>query len=223
MAARISALEEYDRILSRLKDSDTLQRPMILYNKGLILMYRKEYDQARQILTDVKQDYPQFYAQMPNLQYAIARTFEMQDRQDRAETEYKYLMNNFPGTEQSLATYLYLIEQYRKQGRSTEADRLEERAEKEYDEIASTRPNSRAAAAALSYKAELYRLRHDWVRACALLTEVSDKYPTTEIGYRAAIVAIVTYRDQLNNPATADSLIQVLKTRLTTVDETQEM
>jgi tetratricopeptide (TPR) repeat protein len=217
------ALEEYDRILSRLKGRDTLQRPLVLYNKGLILMSRKEYDQARQVLVDVKRSYPLFYNQMPDLQYAIARTFELQDRQDRAETEYRFLMSNFPGTEQSLSTYLYLIEQYRKQGRDIEAERLNEQAEKEYDEIAATRPNTRAAAAALSYKAELYRQRQDWGQAYALLSQVFDKYPASEIGFRAAIVASVILRDNLNNTTAADSLIQVLKRRLTTVDENQEM
>ena len=217
------ALEEYDRILSRLQGRDTLQRPMILYNKGLILLHHKEYDQARQVLVDVKNSYPVYFNRMPDLQYAIAQSFELQDRQDRAETEYKYLMSNFPGSEQSLATYLYLTEQYRREGRTTEAERLEARAEKEYDEIAATRPNTRAAAAALSYKAELCRLRHDWSQACSLLTQVFDQYPTTEIGFRAAIVAAVIYRDDLNNPTAADSLVQVLKRRLTTVDDSQEM
>ena len=217
------ALEEYERILSRLKGRDTLQRPLIMYNKGLIHLHRQEYDQARQILIEIKKDYPKFYSQTPTVQYAIARSFDLQNRWDRAETEYKYVMNGFPGSEQSMATHLYLFEQYSRQGRATEAERLEQRAEKEYDDIIATRPSSRAAASALSYKAELYRRRHDWSRAVELLTEVFDKYPTGEIGFRAAIVAIVIYRDELKNEPTADSLVQVLKKRLTTVDETKEI
>lgn len=216
------ALEEYEHILSRLKGRDTLQRPLIMYNKGLIYMYRKEYDQARQVFNEIKQDYAPFYDRTPTVQYAIARSFELQSRWDRAETEYKYLINNFAGSEQSLATFLYLIDQYSQQGRTVEADRLEERAGKEYDEMAATRPNTRAAAAALSYKAELYRRRHNWTQAVSLLTEVFDKYPTSEIGFRDAIVAIVIYRDELNDARAADSLIQVLKKRLTTVDEKQD-
>ncbi|MEW5795780.1 MAG: tetratricopeptide repeat protein [Candidatus Zixiibacteriota bacterium] len=217
------ALEEYERILSRLKGRDTLQRPLVLYNKGLIHLHRGDYDQARQILVDIKKNYPRFYSQTPTVQYAIARSFDLQNRWERAETEYKYVISGFPGSEQSMATHLYLIDQYARQGRATEADRLEQRAEAECDEIVATRPNSRAVASAMSYKAELYRRRQDWQKAAHLLTEVFDKYPTSEIGFRAAIIATVIYRDELRNEATADSLMQVLKKRLTTVDETGEI
>lgn len=214
------AIEEYDRILARLKGSDTLQRPLILYNKALILLHRKEYDQARETMVRVKRDYPAFYNQTPAVQYAIALTFELQNNFDRAETEYKYVISGFPTSEEGMSTYLYLIEQYSREGRKSDVERYEQRAEEQYNEIIATRPGTRAAAAAMSYKAELYRRRHDWNRTTEILTEVFDKYPTSEIGFRAAVVAILIYRDELGNAAAADSLVRELKSRLTTVDET---
>jgi len=216
------AIEEYDRILERLTGRDTLQRPMVMYNKGLVQMHQREYDRARQTMIEIKRRYPGFFNQTPNVQYAIARTYEVEGDQDRAETEYKYLINGFPGSEPSLATYLYLIQQYTRQGRQVEAARYEGFAETEYDRIAATQPGTRAAAAAMSYKAELYRQRGNWNQATALLTQVFDQYPTSEIGFRAAIVAAVIYRDELFNEPAADSLIDELKRRLTTVDETTD-
>jgi tetratricopeptide (TPR) repeat protein len=214
------AIEEYDEILSRLKGRDTLQRPLILYNKALVHMHRKEYDQARETMVRVKHDYPAFYNQTPAVQYAIALTFELQNNLDRAETEYKYVISGFPTSEEGLSTYLYLIEQYAREGRTADVERYEQRAEEQYNEIIATRPGTRAAAAAMSYKAELYRRRQDWPRATEILTQVFDKYPTSEIGFRAAVVAILIYRDELGNASAADSLVQALKSRLTTVDET---
>jgi len=214
------AIEEYDRILQRLVGRDTLRRPMILYNKGLVYLYQKQYGRARQTLVDIKKRYQDFFNRTPTIQYAIARTFELQDNWDRAETEYKYLINNFPTSEQSLSTYLFLIDKYSEQGRALEAERLESRAANKYDELVATYPGTRAEAAALSHKAELYRRRSDWPGAIGLLSEVFDKFPTSEIGFRAAITAALIYRDELNNQAAADSLIQELKKKLTTVDET---
>ena len=214
------AIEEYDRILTRLKGRDTLQRPLVLYNKALVHMHRKEYDQARETMVRVKRDYPAFYNQTPAVQYAIALTFELQNNRDRAETEYKYLISGFPASEEGLSTYLYLIEQYAREGRKSDVERYEKRAEEQYNEIIATRPATRAAAAAMSYKAELYRRRQDWNRATEILTEVFDKYPTSEIGFRAAVVAVLIYRDELRNVSAADSLVRELRRRLTTVDET---
>jgi len=214
------AIEEYDRILASLRGRDTLQRPLILYNKALVHMHREEYDQARQIMVRVKQDYPTFYERTPALQYAIARTFDLQNKRDRAETEYQYVISGFPTSEEGLSTYLYLIEQYAREGRKSDVERYEQRAEAQYNGIIAASPGTRLAAAAMSYKAELYRLRHDWKRTTELLTEVFDKYPTSEIGFRAAIVAALIYRDELGNAPAADALIQTLKRRLTTVDET---
>lgn len=214
------AIEEYDRVLAGLKGRDTLQRPYILYNQALVHMHREEYDQAREILVRVKYDYPKFYERTPSLQYAIARTFDLQNNRDRAETEYKYVISGFPSSEEGLSTYLYLIEQYAREGRNSDVERYEQRAEAQYDGIIAASPGTRLAAAAMSYKAELYRRRHDWKRTTELLAEVFDKYPTSEIGFRAAIIAALIYRDDLSNAPAADALIQTLRRRLTTVDET---
>jgi tetratricopeptide (TPR) repeat protein len=216
------AIEQYDEILSRLTGRDTLRRPMVLYNKGLVHLYQEDYSAARQTLVDVKRRYPRFFNGTPTVQFAIARTFELQENWDRAETEYKYLINNFPASEQSLSTYLYLIDQYSQQGRMVEAERMEERAEAEYDELATTRPGTIAEAAALSYKAELYRRRGEWQVAVDLLTGVFREFPTTEIGFRDMVTAALICRDDMNDQATADILIQELKRRLTTIDESPE-
>jgi len=214
------AIEQYDHILANLTGRDTLQRPVILYNKGLVQMHQKEYSLARQTLIDVKRRYEDFFARTPVVQFAIARSFEFQDNWGRAETEYKFLINNFPTSEQSLSTYLFLVDKYREQERVIEAERMEQRAEAQYRDLATTMPGTRVEAAALSYLAELARRRSDWPRAIEILGEVFDKFPANEFGFRAAITASIIYRENLGDIAAADSLILELKKKLTTVDET---
>ena len=216
------AIEEYDQILRNLKGRDTLSRPTVMFNKGLVYLHQARYPEARQTLNEVKRRYPRFFERMPTVQFAIARTFELQDNWDRAETEYRFLINNFPTSEQSLSTYLYLIDRFAAQNRTTEADRMEIRAEAVYEDIAADHVGTPAEATALSYKAELLRRRKQWQPAANLLTDIFDRFPTTEVGFRNMVTAAVIYRDNLGQPRKADSLIQELKRRLTTVDEPGE-
>lgn len=216
------AIEQYDRILAGLTGPDTLARPRILFDKALVHLYRSEHDLARQILLGLKRDYPGFFNRTPTVQFAIARALELQDKWDRAETEYRFLISNFPSSEQSLSTYLYLIDKYKEAGLDVEAARMEARAKVAYNELIRTRPGTQAEAAGLSYKAELARRNQNWTEALALLSEAFNKFPSTEAGFRAAISAALIYRDDLNDQIRADSVIEELKKKLTTIDEERQ-
>ena len=104
--------------------------------------------------------------------------------------------------------------------RLIEAERMEQRAETQYRDLATTMPGTRVEAAALSYLAELARRQSDWPKAVELLGQVFDKFPASEFGFRAAVTAAVIYRENLGDDPAADRLIEELKKKLTTVDET---
>jgi len=215
------ALREFDDLLADLRGRDTLHRPNIIFNKALVLLHLKEYAEVRQLVGQLKIDYRKFFDATPAAQLAVARSFEEQGNWERAETEYNFLIENYAGTAPSMDAYLYLVAKYREQGRDLEAQRMEERAELDFNQIAATRPGSAAEAEALSHKAELYRRRADWPKMMAILTEVFDKFPTTEVGYDAAVTASVISREKLGDPQTADSLLQELRRRLTEVEQTR--
>jgi tetratricopeptide (TPR) repeat protein len=217
------ALRQYDEVLQNLHGRDTLNRPHILLNKALVHMHKGDYSDVRELISIVKAEYRRFFDDTPAAEFAVARSFELEDRWDRAETEYKFLIENYQGTEESMGTYLYLIHKYKEQGRQREAERMEQRAESDYNRVAATRPGTQAEALALSHKAELYQRRGDWNRAADLFTEVFDKFPTRQIGFQSMITASVIMRDKLGNQQAADSLINVLQTRLTDIDETREI
>ncbi|MBU0983619.1 MAG: tetratricopeptide repeat protein [candidate division Zixibacteria bacterium] len=217
-----SAVMEFDGLLDRLKGRDTLRRPAVLFAKTNVLLDQKKYNEARELLTTLKHKYTKFFDETPAAQYAIARSFELQDNWDRAETEYRFLLEKYPSSEQAMATFVYLTDQYARQGRTLESERMEHRAETELDRIAMNRSGTTDAALALSYKAELYRRREDWPTTVGILVRLFEEFPKTSIGQQAVITASVIQRDKLNNGAAADSLMVELRKALT-VDDNAEI
>ena len=219
-----TALVMYDQLMSELKGKDTIGRPLVLFKKALALTDKKEYDEARKILVQIKNDYGRFYRTNAMVQSAIARTFEMENNWERAEDEYKFLLDDqFAQSEESMNTYLYLIGWYENHDRKLEAERLAERAAAKFDQLAAGARGTQLEANALTHKAELLKRQKDWPRTVAILEEIFDKFPGTDVGYQSLVSASVIYREKMKDPATADSLINVLKSRLTAVDERPEM
>ncbi len=217
------ALSEYEALLGDLTEADSLKRPMILYKKGLVLLEKKRVAEGRRVLIDIKNVHERFYNGSPAVQTAIARSFEIEDNWERAETEYKYLIEKFSGTPEAMSAYLHLADWYSRNGRQLEAQRIEERAEAEYDRIASTKAGSYLEASALGHKAEMFRRKKDWPKTAEVLCRIFDRFPTSEVGYESLLGASVIYRDKLNDPNAADSLIGELKRRLTEVDDSDEI
>lgn len=216
------AMNLYSEVLSRLQDRDTLARPALLFKQAIVLAEQKKYEQARQMLTNLSRDYRYYYTQNPAPQYIKAKTFEMEGNWERAETEYRFLIENYAGTEQAMSAYLYLGEQLNQRGRAVEAKQWMERADTYFADIASRYPGSQAEARALTYRAELLRRNEQWPEASEMLLQIFEKFPDTQIGQRAALAAAGITREKLNDPVAADSLVQALKKTMTSTEETTE-
>lgn len=218
---RQDAVAEYDHLLNELTPADSMMRPSLLYKKSIALLELKKYSEARAILNGLEANHRAFFANTPNAQYAIARSFELEGNWERAEQEYQFVIKNYPGSEQGMATYLYLAEKYAEQGRTKEAGRIESEAQREYERLAAERAGTPLESVALNYKAELLRRKKDWPAAADILISIFEKQPESELGHRSMLTAAVIYRDKLGNRAKADSLIEVLKTQLIPADVSQ--
>jgi len=216
------ALAGYDSLIASLTGADTVNLPGLKFKRAMIFIEKKQYAEARQILSRLKNDYPRYYAKNAVAQYTVARTFDLQDNWERAETEYRYLLENYEDSEEAMSTYLYLAGRLAEKGRRFEAQRLEEEAEALYRSIAVDRAGTPAEASAMTYQAELHRRHKNWPRAAETLSEVFRKFPYTEVGYRSAVAAAAIYRQELDAPRRSDSLMSEIKKRLTTVDEDQD-
>jgi tetratricopeptide (TPR) repeat protein len=205
------AIAIYRELDGMLVGRDTLSRPALLQKQALACMNKKDYTQAREILTDIGKRWPAFFAVSSAAQYNKARCFEMENNWNRAETEYRFLIDHYPTSEEALSTYLYLAQKATDGGRSLEADQWYERAEKTYSSLVAKNPGSTLEAMALYFKADMHRQKKNWPAAAEALVSVFSRFPLTEPGQRAAVMAAEVYRDKLNDNRKADSLIIALQ------------
>ncbi|MCP4684010.1 MAG: tetratricopeptide repeat protein [bacterium] len=215
------ALAGYDSLVASLEGADTVNLPGLEFKRSMIFVEKQQYPEARQVLNSLKDNHPQYFAENAVAQYAVARTFDLQDNWERAETEFRYLLENYEDSEEAMSTYLYLAGRLTEKGRRIEAQRLEEEAGEAYKRIAAEKAGLPAEATAMTYQAELYRRNNDWPRAAETLGEVFHKFPYTEVGYRSAVAAAAIYRQELDDSRRSDSLVTEIKKRLTAVDEAQ--
>jgi tetratricopeptide (TPR) repeat protein len=214
-----SALVLYDQLSSALQGLDTIFRPALMVKKSLTYIAKKEYTKARELLTRISAQWRGFYAGSPSAQFNKAKCFEMENKWDRAETEYRFLIDNYPGSEEALSTYLYLAQKAAKDGRTRESQQWYERAEKDFDALAVKGAGTAQEAIALYFKADLYRLRENWSGAAATLQRVFERFPQTDPGRRAAMMAVDVYRQKLDDNRRADSLVVAFQQAMMAVDE----
>jgi tetratricopeptide (TPR) repeat protein len=217
-----TALRLYDEVMATLKGRDTMLKPILFFKKSLVQLEMKQYDQARQVLVQIQRDYPGYYATDPLPQFTKARSFENEGNWNRAETEYEFLIDNYPPSEQTFSTLLYLADQYAAKGRKIESDRLLDRAAQTFDQAAQQGAGTGVEALALMYKAELFRRQQNWLRSAETLVAVSDKFPGSDFGRNALVTAVNVYRQKLNAAGTADSLIKAYVTKMTRLDEDRQ-
>ncbi len=218
-----SALVLYDQLFNALRGPDTIFRPALMVKKSLTYIAKKEYANARELLTQVSSQWREFYAGSPSAQFNKAKCLEMENKWDRAETEYRFLIDNYQGSEEALSTYLYLAKKAATDGRARESQQWYERAEKDFDALAARGAGTTQEAIALYFKADLYRVRENWRGAAATLQRVFERFPQTDPGRRAAMMAVDIYRQKLNDNRRADSLVVAFQQAMIAVDESANL
>jgi len=205
------ALEIYNDVLSRLQGQDTLLIPQVQQKIAMVNMEQGKYSEARRKLADIKKNYPQFFATQPMAQLAVCRSFELGGNWKRAEIEYNVLIEKYRGSDEAMSSYLYVADHLKEVGREAEAKRWYANAEEYYKQLAATGAGTLLEAKAFTYQADLYRQLGDWSKAVKMLEKVYNRFPSTSPGQRSLLKASAIYRKYLDDPHTADSLIEVFK------------
>lgn len=213
------ALAEYDSLAAVLTGRDTLIKPVIMFKKSQVYVEKKQYETARRLLVELDDKYPAYYNFNPMAQITKARTFELEGNWERAETEYKFVIEQYDGTDEAMSTHLYLAKHFAEVGRSAESKLWYDRAEKYFDQVAAKNPGTEREAKALMYKAEMYRELKQWDKAATTLSQIYNKYPESDFGRNALLTAATVYRARLNKPQVADSLIEVFRSSFLKPDE----
>lgn len=211
------AIGIFDNLLGRVTDTTLI--PLILLRKGIALFEKKDYQGCRQIMSEINDHYEYFYRQNPTPQKYVAMSFERLGDWNRAENEYKWLIDNYSVTEPAFDAYLTVAEHYKAVNNKELSDSWFRRASEFYNMMANRYSGTTIEASAISYLAELARRRENWESAAKYLEELYNRYPSTEYGRRALINAASIYREKFNNETHADSLIDLLKRELIPLDE----
>lgn len=207
----------YNNVLTGLSPQDSTLKPAISLKIALLRLEQKQYGQVRDAIAGLKEDYPIFFDSTPVPQYTLARSLDLEGKWERAESEYSLLIEKYSGTDEAMMAHLHMLDHLRQEGREVEAQGWFRSAAKHFDDAAYRGRGTAAEAKALFYKAELYRRSDESDLAAEILVSVFSKFPTTEPGRRALMAAADLYRNTLNNPAKADSLLTHMRRYLPNV------
>nr|MBN2276865.1 tetratricopeptide repeat protein [candidate division Zixibacteria bacterium] len=215
------ALKLYDQLSKRVQDTTIL--PMIMLRKGIALFDKKKYNDCREIMSKINDKYPGYFQNNSLPQKYIAMSFMKLGDWIRAENEYKWLIDNYSTSEAAFDAHLTIADHYQKANNKDLTRTWFRRAEEFYYAMARQYPGSAIEASAISYLAELARMQENWPQAAGYLEGLYNKFPTTDIGRKALVNAAAVYRDKLDNPAKADSLIERLKSELFPLDDSKNI
>jgi tetratricopeptide (TPR) repeat protein len=215
------ALARYTRLETGLVGTDTLLIPDLRYRRAAVLINKKAYDQASAQLVEIERNYPAFYQNYPAAQQAKARVFELQGNRDRAESEYRFLIENFPNSGEAMATFLHLAEIYKTSGDTSTAREWYDKATRHYEQAAARGSGTGLEALALNYRAELYRQLEDWPRAATALEDIFRRFPDEQLGREAMVKAAAVYGMRLNDTIKANLLLDQLRRQMSPVDASQ--
>ncbi|UCC43211.1 MAG: hypothetical protein JSU65_08665 [Candidatus Zixiibacteriota bacterium] len=212
------ALALYDQVESDLSPDDSLTAAALMFRRAQALAAQQKPREARLELIRLEDSYPGYFRGLPSAQLLKAQTFEAEGNWERAETEYRFLVDEYQLSNEAMSTYLYLARHYSRNNRESMAQQWLDRAAEFYDQTALQARGDRVAAA-LSYKAELLTMREDWPAAADALVSIFERFPATEVGRRAVLTAAQICREQLEQVSRADSLVALLRSSLTEVDD----
>lgn len=216
------ATELYNELATELEGTDSVLYAIVQHKIAAVKMEQGRYSEARQIGTKLKRNYRWYFDTSPLTQYLIARSFELEDNWNRAEIEYNYLIENYRGSDEALAAFLYVAEYLENAGRKAEAERKFEDAEKYYQQVAATSSGTIVEAKALAYQADLFARQEDWPKTAKLFLHLFERFPETETGRRALLRASGIYKHKLGDVVTADSLIDIFRASIAEITGTQE-
>lgn len=194
--------------------TDTLILPNLYVRKGVALFESRYYQQCLNMMNLVRRQYESYYYMNSTPQKYIALANDKLGEWVQAEMAFMQLADNYPTTEDAFNAYLYVAEHYSNDNNQALADVWYRRAEEFYDKMARNYSGTTVEASALSFKAEIARRNQNWEQAIDILVKLYDKFPNTEVGYKAIVNAAAVYRHRLNDEEKADELINRLRNRL---------
>jgi tetratricopeptide (TPR) repeat protein len=185
---------------------------------GAALCSREQYDEGRRVLADLKRKFERY----PNLaapaQYFFARSFDAQDRWDRALSEFQWLLENHPYTEESFKAALYIPRHFAREGDEKLTGIWYERSEQFFRDAARVKQGERVELVAYTYLADLYRLQEKWNRTLEIFEKIHSLAPKSRLGAEAMYHAAAVSYQVLQDSARAEDYLDRIRRQFGTTD-----
>lgn len=210
------AIDLYRQILDRKPDSATVGRAMLRLGRALCEV--KEYEEGRQVLADAKKKFERYPGLVAPAQLQYAQAFEQQGRWDRALSEYQWLMENYPYSEEAFRVALHIPEHFASLKDEKMADIWFNRAIEFYQSAASNRQGQPISVAAYSFLADTYRRLGRWREAMEALDKIYALAPKSPLAARALYNAARVAYQELKDSTLAQTYLDRLNSAFGTTD-----
>jgi tetratricopeptide (TPR) repeat protein len=210
------AIDLYRRILDRKPDSATVGRAMLRLGRALCEV--KEYEDGRQVLADAKKKFERYPNLVAPAQLQYAQAFEQQGRWDRAVSEYQWLMENYPYSEEAFRVALHVPEHFASIKDQKMADIWFNRAIEFYQSAAQNRQGQPISIAAYSFLADTYRRLGRWREALDALDKIYALAPKSPLAARALYNSARVAYQELKDSTLAQSYLDRLNSTFGTTD-----
>ena len=140
---------------------------------GSWYLAQKRYDQAREAYGQVLQEYSRYTEESLAARYAIAKSYEFENRWEDAIRQYHELIDHHPWSRMGLEAPIYIGLLYERHQQLEQANEAFERAASLYAKLIPEAPTAEAGVQVKSYLALTYERLGQWEKAAHLLADLS--------------------------------------------------
>jgi TolA-binding protein len=172
------AMDIYEDMLQRYPDSKKLSRTYLAM--GQLFFQKGDLSEARQAFGRVIEDYPDDPVAGAAAQYALALSYEFEGDWDKALNEFRWVLDNYPGSREAFAVPNHILEHYRQYEEKELALTAYRQALRTYGDIVAKHPGSPQALQGQWHIAQAHILMQSWEEAAAALEQLVQDYPQSQ-------------------------------------------
>ncbi len=210
------AIKMYRGIIGREPDSSVIGTAML--RLGVALCSQKDYEDGRKTLAELKKKFARYPQLTAKAQLFYARAFESQGRWERALSEYQWLMENYPYTEDAFRAALHIPDHFTAENDDKLAEIWYGRAVEFYRSVAQKKRNQPIAVAANMFLADAYGRTGRWKEAIDSYDKIYSMVPETKTGAMALFNSARVAFNQLEDSALAQNYLDRLRAEFGTSD-----
>lgn len=172
------AMTIYEDMIRRYPDSKKLSQALLAL--GQLHFQRGDLTTARQFFGRVIKDYPRDPGAGAAAQYALALSYEFEGDWNKALNEFRWIVDNYPGTREAFAVPNHILEHYLQYDEQQLARTAYQQALRVYGDIVAENPDAPGALQGRWHIAQSHILMSSWEEAAEALERLVQDYPQSQ-------------------------------------------